>query len=104
MKRYIGSHIEERGGKVYMGIDDYILFVIKKYGQNRCLDIIMPIVTFMGNIGIIWFIISIALILDKPYRIIGNSVILTLILSTIVGEGIMKHIVRRARPCNKQEL
>ncbi|MBU3155930.1 phosphatase PAP2 family protein [Clostridium estertheticum] len=63
----------------------------------------MPIVTFMGNMGIIWFIISIALILDKPYRIIGNSVILTLIISTIVGEGIMKHVVRRVRPCNKQE-
>ncbi|MCB2353616.1 hypothetical protein [Clostridium estertheticum] len=45
-------------------------FFIKKYGQNRYLDIIMPIVTFMGNMGIIWFIISIALILDKPYRII----------------------------------
>ncbi|MCB2338731.1 hypothetical protein [Clostridium estertheticum] len=63
----------------------------------------MPIVTFMGNMGIIWFIISIALILDKPYRIIGNSVILTLIISTIVGEGIMKHIVRRVRPCNKRD-
>ncbi|MBX4261393.1 hypothetical protein [Clostridium estertheticum] len=40
--------------------DDYILFFIKKYGQNRYLDIIIPIVTFMGNMGIIWFIISIA--------------------------------------------
>ncbi|MEF2112569.1 MULTISPECIES: phosphatase PAP2 family protein [Clostridium] len=90
-------------GNEIQKIDDYILFFIKKYGQNRCLDIIMPIVTFMGNMGIIWFIISIALILDKPYRIIGNSVILTLIISTIVGEGIMKHIVRRVRPCNKQD-
>ena len=85
-------------GNEIQKIDDYILFFIKKYGQNRYLDIIMPIVTFMGNMGIIWFIISIALILDKQYRIIGNSVILTLIISTIVGEGIMKHIVRRVRP------
>ncbi|MBX4264848.1 phosphatase PAP2 family protein [Clostridium estertheticum] len=90
-------------GNEIQKIDDYILFFIKKYGQNRYLDIIMPIVTFMGNMGIIWFIISIALILDKPYRMIGNSVILTLIISTIVGEGIIKHIVRRVRPCNKQD-
>ncbi|MBW9173796.1 hypothetical protein K2F43_21760 [Clostridium estertheticum] len=90
-------------GNEIQKIDDYILFFIKKYGQNRYLDIIMPIVTFMGNMGIIWFIISIALILDKPYRMIGNSVVLTLIISTIVGEGIIKHIVRRVRPCNKQD-
>lgn len=83
-------------------LDDYVLFVIKKYGQNRCLDIIMPIVTLTGNIGVIWVVISIALIIDKPYRIIGYSIILTLFISTIVGEGIIKHIVRRIRPCNKK--
>lgn len=91
----IGEKIEK--------FDNYILSVIKKYGQNRWLDIIMPIVTFTGNLGIIWIIISIALIFDKPYRVIGNSIILTLFISTIVGEGIVKHIVRRVRPCNKQD-
>ncbi len=83
--------------------DDYILFIIEKYVHNRYLDFIMPIVTFTGNLGIIWFLIAIGLILDKPYRAIGNSVILTLIIGTIVGEGIVKHIVKRVRPCNKQD-
>lgn len=81
-------------------LDNSILVAIKKYIQNKYLDKAMPIITGMGNMGIIWFVIALALMLDKPYREIGNIVVLTLIISTIVGEGIVKHIVRRARPCN----
>lgn len=82
--------------------DNYILYIIKRYLTNKYLDRLMPIVTSMGNAGFIWIVISVILILNKPYRAIGNMVILTLILSTIVGEGIIKHIVRRVRPCNYQ--
>ena len=81
--------------------DNYILYIIENYIHNKYLDIIMPIVTFTGNAGAIWVIIAIALIADRPYRLIGNSIILTLIIGTIIGEGILKHIVRRVRPCNK---
>jgi len=100
----------ERGTKVYFNIikridkfDNDILFLIEKYIHNKYLDIIMPIVTFTGNLGIIWIVMAIALMLDKQYSAIGNLIILTLIISTIVGEGIVKHIVRRVRPCNKQD-
>ncbi|KOF57197.1 phosphatase [Clostridium sp. DMHC 10] len=82
--------------------DNYVLFAIKKYMQNKYLDRLMPIVTGMGNLGVIWIMMAVALILDKPYRLIGNIVILTLIISTIVGEGVVKHIVRRVRPCNHE--
>lgn len=82
--------------------DNYILFNIEKYMQNKYLDRLMPIITSMGNVGFIWITIAVFLILDKPYRAVGNAVILTLIVSTIIGEGIVKHIVRRVRPCNYQ--
>lgn len=82
--------------------DNYILLAINKYLKNKYLDRLMPIITCMGNLGIIWIAIAIILILDKNYRLIGNIVILTLILSTIVGEGIVKYIVRRIRPCNQE--
>jgi len=89
-------------GKRVDKFDNYILFIIEKYVHNKYLDIIMPVITFTGNLGAIWAAIAIALIVDKPYRVIGNSIILTLIIGTIIGEGIVKHIVRRIRPCNKQ--
>jgi len=80
-------------------IDNYILFVIKKYCKNKFLDILMPLTTKLGNLGFIWIMMAMVLILDKPYRAIGNSVILTLIVGTAMGEGIVKHVVRRVRPC-----
>ena len=83
-------------------LDNYILCTIKKYVQNKYFDILMPIITNMGNLGIVWIMMAVVLLLDKQYRLIGDIVILTLIISTIIGEGIVKHIVRRVRPCNQQ--
>jgi undecaprenyl-diphosphatase len=82
--------------------DNYVLAVINKYLKNKYLDRLMPVITCTGNLGMIWIVMSITLMLNKPYRLIGNMVMLTLIISTIVGEGIVKHIVRRIRPCNHQ--
>ena len=82
--------------------DNDILCAIKKYVQNKYLDILMPMITTLGDLGIIWIMMAVVLLLEKPYRLIGDIVILTLIISTIIGEGIVKHIVRRVRPCNQQ--
>ena len=57
----------------------------------------------MGNLGVIWLIISILMLLKVEDRIIGISVILALILTTIIGEGIIKHIVKRNRPFQNHE-
>lgn len=83
--------------------DNYVLYAIKKHMQNKYLDRLMLIATSMGNFGAIWIIKAVILILDEPYRIIGSIVILTLIISTIVGEGIVKHTIRRSRPCNYKD-
>jgi undecaprenyl-diphosphatase len=80
--------------------DNYILLVIKKYVQNKYLDKLMPVVTGIGNLGFIWIMIAFTLLLDKPYKVIGDIVLITLVISTIIGEGIVKHLVRRIRPCN----
>jgi undecaprenyl-diphosphatase len=80
-------------------LDTLVLFTINKHIQNKYLDVLMPMVTKLGNLGTIWIAIAILLLLDKPYRMIGIIVLVTLILSTIIGEGVVKHLVRRIRPC-----
>lgn len=80
--------------------DNYILLIIRKYLQNKYLDILMPIITIMGNLGFIWIFIAFGLLLNKPYKIIGEIVLITLVISTVIGEGVVKHLVRRIRPCN----
>ena len=84
-------------------IDNMGLKYISEKCKNRTFDRIMPIITMMGNLGIIWLIISILMLLKVEDRIIGISVILALILTTIIGEGIIKHIVKRNRPFQNHE-
>lgn len=81
--------------------DNYILCFIKKHVHNKYLDILMPIITSMGNVGLIWIIIASIILLGNTHKLIGYITIFTLIIGTILGEGIIKNIVRRVRPCNK---
>ncbi len=75
-------------------ITDFIHFGL----QNEIFDFLMPLITRLGDIGFIWIIISVVLVLTKKYRRIGFTCILALILSTILTEGILKHLVERTRP------
>lgn len=79
-------------------IDISVLRLIHDYSQNYVLDKIMPIITSLGNAGVVWILISTILILNKKYRYIGWMCISALILNAIVGEGILKHLVKRQRP------
>lgn len=89
--------------KFFKIIDNKGLKYISEKCKNRIFDKIMPIITMMGNLGIIWLIISVLMLLKVEDRIIGISVILALILTTIIGEGIIKHIVKRNRPFQNYE-
>ncbi|OVE64465.1 hypothetical protein CCS79_24675 [Clostridium diolis] len=81
--------------------DNYILCYIKRCINNKYLDILMSAITVMGNLEAIWIIIAVFILLGYKNRLIGYMVIVILIISTIFGEGIIKNIVRRVRPCNK---
>ncbi|MBZ9687174.1 phosphatase PAP2 family protein [Clostridium estertheticum] len=78
--------------------DSSILLFIKDNMHGPIMDKVMIISTYLGNGGIIWIIIALALIISKKYRKIGFMAIAALILSTILGEGILKHMVKRMRP------
>lgn len=89
--------------KFFKAIDNKGLKYISEKCQNRTFDKMMPIITMMGNLGVIWFVISSLMLLKVEYRIIGIGVILAVALTTIIGEGIIKHIVRRSRPFQDKE-
>jgi undecaprenyl-diphosphatase len=58
----------------------------------------MPIITSLGNMGLIWIIIALVLIFNKKYRDVGIMIIASFILTSIIGEGILKNLVQRLRP------
>lgn len=78
--------------------DSSILFFIKDNMHGPIMDKVMVISTHLGDGGMIWIIIALALMINKKYRKIGVMALAALILSTILGEGILKHGVHRIRP------
>lgn len=80
-------------------LDMTILNAINNYCHTASLDKIMPLITLLGNVGMIWIVIAIALLISKKYRREGVMILAALLLSTILGEGILKHLVHRPRPC-----
>lgn len=79
-------------------VDNFVLKWINVKFRNKAFDRIMPIITSAGNLGIIWIVISVLLITKKDYRVLGQMIITALIITTIIGEGIIKNIIKRKRP------
>ncbi|MBE5937313.1 MAG: phosphatase PAP2 family protein [Lachnospiraceae bacterium] len=67
--------------------------------QNPILTSVMKTLTNVGEWGILWICIAIVLIIKKSTRHIGITVLLALILSAVVCNGVLKNVVARPRPC-----
>jgi len=79
-------------------IDNSILLFIKDNMHSDIMDSAMVTITSLGNGGVIWIIIAVLLMINKKYRKISFIVLGALILSAILGEGILKHAIQRIRP------
>ncbi|PRR79899.1 Undecaprenyl-diphosphatase BcrC [Clostridium liquoris] len=79
-------------------LDNSILLYINNNIHGHIMDKVMVTITILGNNGLIWIVIAALLIINKKYRKIGFMALTALILATILGEGILKHLVQRVRP------
>lgn len=84
--------------------DVYVMMVLKKHVHSKYMDMAMVAVTTLGTLGSLWIVMSLVLMSNRTYRIIGGTIITTLVISTIIGEGIIKNLVKRIRPCNSQSI
>ena len=78
--------------------DSFSLLYIKDNMHGIIMDKVMVILTNLGNGGLIWIIIIALLMINKKYRKIGFMALGALILSAILGEEIIKNVVKRIRP------
>ena len=62
------------------------------------LDWFMPIVTSLGNAGIVWIIICVLLLIYKKTRKYGVMMGCALILCLLIGNLFLKPVVARVRP------
>lgn len=63
------------------------------------LDALMCAVTKLGNGGVFWILLAVLLLCIKKYRPCGLAVACALLCSVTFGNGIIKNVVQRARPC-----
>lgn len=79
-------------------MDLAILNFIQNNLQSDLMNNIFEVFTHLGDKAIIWLIIAFLLLLNNKYRKLAILTILAIILTTILGEFILKNIIRRPRP------
>lgn len=80
-------------------IDFQILDWIQQNIRNPVLDRVMPFLSVIGGFGLIWIVIGVLFLIDKRKRPYGIMILAGLLLGLLVGNGILKHLVARPRPC-----
>ena len=67
--------------------------------HSPVLDKIMVAFTTLGDAGLIWILLAVVLMITKKYRKCGITMALALIMMLVVGNGVLKNIFMRERPC-----
>lgn len=69
---------------------------IHKPGLNK----IMITASRAGNFGLVWWVICIPFLARSEWRVTGFNIVFGLALAHLMGEIIIKHLVKRVRPCH----
>lgn len=81
------------------GIDFAILGWIQENLRCDWLDWLMPKVTFLGEHGLIWILVAVALLLSRQHRRCGAMIACGLTAGLLIGNLLLKNLVARPRPC-----
>lgn len=79
-------------------MDFDILYAINNL-HNEFLDKFMVFITKLGDIGIFWITLAIILIIFKKTRKCGVLILVSMVIGVILGNGLIKNLVARQRPC-----
>lgn len=77
-----------------------LLDFIYQHLYNPICNGFMIIITFLGEWGWVWIVISLLLLWKKKYRTYGILMLCSLLVTFLVGEVGIKNIVGRVRPCD----
>lgn len=83
-----------------MNIEFGILDFIRSHLCCAALDFIMPLLTRLGDGGILWICCTVVLLLFRKTRKAGAAMALSLVLEVICCNVILKPLVARPRPYN----
>lgn len=81
--------------------DQTVLRFIQAHCHNTVTDAIFPAVTYLGEGGLFWILLSLLLILlgkKRNWRSTGIVMLSAMLLGLLIGEVTLKNIVCRPRP------
>lgn len=81
-------------------IDELILFYLQNNIKNPMLDRIMMFLSSLGNNGFLWIMTALLLVIFKRSRKCGICLLCSVYLAMLLGDGILKPLFGRVRPCN----
>lgn len=79
-------------------LDGYLLLFIQQHMRHPILTPLFILLTDMGNNGLFWLIIIIALLCFKRTRYVGLVALLSLVVCFIINNEILKNVIARPRP------
>lgn len=83
--------------KMLARLDRHVLETVTAL-HSRTNNIIVHLITMMGNAGVIWWILSVPFFISKNSRYIGLNILMSMFLGLMIGEVMIKSIVGRTRP------
>ena len=78
---------------------DFSILTWLQAHRTGFLDTVVPILTRLGDKGVFWILVGVVLLCIPARRRCGISVLAALLASLILGNGLLKHLFGRARPC-----
>lgn len=79
-------------------LDNAILDFIRTYIHSDFADFLFTFVTRLGDMGFLWIVTGIVLLFIRKYRRCGICVLLSLLISVLLGDFFLKNIFTRIRP------
>lgn len=76
---------------------------IDQLNLNPIISQIFIFITSLGDRGYIWIAIGLVFICTKKYRRYGILLLITLLITSLIGEGLLKHLIMRPRPFEVNE-
>lgn len=78
--------------------DFNVLNYIYGHFQSGALDFLMPLITVLGNAGMVWIAFALILLISRQTRWVGVAMLLAILIDGIVCNLILKPLIARIRP------
>lgn len=84
--------------ELILKFDNYILTFVQEFMQSPAWDTFFSFLTKLGDTGILWIIFGAVCLFKNKYRKCGIAIFISLAVSLIVGNFVIKNIFVRIRP------